>query len=449
MRLSADGKCKVFDETAAGFVRADGCVAIFMQKASHARRVYATVLNIRTNVDGAKENEITFPNGKMQYNLMRETYDEIGLNPADVTMLEANGMGTSVDDVQEVNSITDLFCTEERKTAFLIGSVKSNMGHSEAAAGLSAIVKVLLAMEAGAIPGNLHYTAPNPDLRGIIDGRIKVVDCNTPWTGGIIGLNSFGFGGTNAHIILKSNPKQKSTTSNDKIPRLTLVSGRTSESIDLLLDEIDKNKSDSEFLALINEIHRANIPLHYYRGYAVIDDAAVTVRTVNEVTDAKRPIWFIYTGAGAQWASMAKDLMPLELFWQAINRCADVLRPEGVDLIEILTKSEESTFDNALKSFVAIVSVQIGLTDVLTQLGISPTGIVGHSFGEISCGYADGCLTAEQTILLAYWHGRYVLDSQLKRGMMAAVGLSWEEAKVKIYIYLSFHFPKKGMNFLK
>lgn len=431
--LSAEGKCKAFDETGAGYVRSDGCVVILMQKASQARRVYSTVLNVRTNTDGNKEQGITFPDGKMQNRLIRETYNEIGLNPADVTYVEAHGTGTKVGDPQEVNSITDFFC-KDRKTPLLIGSVKSNMGHSEPASGVCSIAKVLLAMEAGVIPGNLHYTAPNPDLYGIVDGRVKVIDRNTPWNGGIIGLNSFGFGGANAHVIMKSNPKPKRTTPSDTIPRLALLSGRTSEAIDLLLDEIEKNKTDEEFLGMVNEVHSKNIPLHYYRGYAVVGEAETT-REVVEVVDDKRPIWYVYSGMGSQWASMAKDLMQLEVFRQSINRCADVLRPEGVDLIDILTKSDESTFDHILNSFVAIAAVQVGLTDVLTHLGISPDGIVGHSVGELGCAYADGCFTAEQTVLAAYWRGHSILNTDLKEGLMAAIGLSWEDTKVMFELH--------------
>lgn len=174
--LSDDGKCKAFDETGDGYVRSDGCVVIFMQKASQARRIYSTVLNIRTNTDGSKEQGITFPNGEMQKQLIREAYNEIGLNAADVPFIEADGTGTKVGDTQEVNAITDLFCSEPRDTPLLIGSVKSNMGHAEAASGLCAIVKVLLAMETGVIPANLHFSMPNPNLHGIIDGCIKVVD---------------------------------------------------------------------------------------------------------------------------------------------------------------------------------------------------------------------------------------------------------------------------------
>ena len=148
---------------------------------------------------------------------------------------------------------------------------------------------------------------------------------------------------------------------------------------------------------------------------------------------------------GSQWASMAKDLMHLEVFRNSINRCADALRPEGVDLVKILTESDESTFDHILNSFVSIAAVQVALTDVLTHLGIRPDGIVGHSVGELGCAYADGCFTPEQTVLAAYWRGRSILETELKKGMMAAIGLTWEDTKVN---WIFFYQTRKYVDFI-
>ncbi|XP_031636808.1 fatty acid synthase-like [Contarinia nasturtii] len=428
--LSTEGKCKAFDENGAGYVRSEGCVVIFVQLESQARRIYSTILNVRTNTDGFKEQGITFPDGSTQKQLIRETYNEIALNPHDVDYVEAHGTGTKVGDPQEVNAITDFFC-KNRKTPLLIGSVKSNMGHSEAVSGVCSIVKVILAMEAKVIPGNLHYKSPNPDLYGILDGRVKVVDRNTAWSGGIVGLNSFGFGGANAHVILKSNKKRKFITSMDMdiVPRLIVVSGRTTEAVDLLLDEIEKNKFDIEFINLINEIHSKNIPLHLCRGYTIVGDIP-TVRGVSELINDNHEIWYIYTGTGSQWASMAKDVMHLDVFRNSILQCADILRREGIDLMKILCKSDESTFDHIVNTFVSITAVQIALTDVLSHLGISPNGIIGHSIGELACAYADGCFTLEQTILAAYWRGRS-LETVMEKGRMASIGLTWEETKAR------------------
>ncbi|CAD7085952.1 unnamed protein product [Hermetia illucens] len=429
--LSPDGTCRAFDDSGAGYVRSDGCVSIFLQRAKDAKRIYSTILNVRTNTDGQKEQGITFPDGRMQNRLIRETYEEIGLNPAEVVYVEAHGTGTKVGDPQEVNSITDFFC-KDRKTPLLIGSVKSNMGHSEPASGVCSIAKVLIAMEEGVIPANLHYKNPNPDLYGLIEGKLKVVDKHTPWNGGIIGLNSFGFGGANAHVILKSNPKPKAVTPKEGPPKLVVLSGRTVDAVQDLLEDAEAHKDDEEYFALINEIHNTNIPHHYYRGYSVVTNKSTPLREVVECMDTKRPIWYIYSGMGSQWASMAKDLMGLEVFNKSIHRCAEVLRPEGVDLIDILTRSNEARFDNILNSFVSIAAMQVALTDLLTSLNISPDGILGHSVGELGCAYADGCFTPEQTVLAAYWRGKSIQDTDLAKGQMAAVGLSWEECKQQL-----------------
>lgn len=304
------------------------------------------------------------------------------------------------------------------------------MGHAEAAAGLCSIAKILLAMECGVLPGNLHYKIPNPELQGIVDGRIKVVDCNTPWTGGVVSLNSTGFGGANAHAILKSNPIDKISTSYETLPRLIIVSGRTREAVEMLLVEAENNRNDQEFLGFINGIYKTNIPFYYQRGYTVIEDMKA-ISDVVELTDSKRPIWYVYSGMGTQWG-MAKDLMKLDIFQNSINRCANALRSEGVDLMDILINFDKSTPDNLLSSILSIVAVQIAFTDLLSHLDIRPDGIIGHSLGEVCSAYADGCLTLEQTILAAYWRARSVLDSDLIPGSMAAINLTWEDAMVRL-----------------
>ncbi|KAH8325813.1 hypothetical protein KR067_008335, partial [Drosophila pandora] len=429
--LSQDGSCKAFDESGNGYVRSDGCVVLLLQRTSTARRVYASILNVRTNTDGFKEQGITYPIGKMQNRLIRETYEEIGLNPNEVVYVEAHGTGTKVGDPQEVNSITDFFC-KNRSNPLLIGSVKSNMGHSEPASGVCSVAKILIAMEEGVIPGNLHYNKPNPDLYGLLDGRLKVVDKNLPWNGGIIGLNSFGFGGANAHVILKSNPKPKALTPKDGAAKVVVASGRTFEAVEQLLESAANHADDDEYLQLINDIHSKTIPNHYFRGYGVVSSKGTHQREVLEYSDEKRPVWYIYSGMGSQWASMAKDLMKIEVFAKSIQRCADILKPEGVDLIDVLTRSTDKSFENILNSFISIAAMQVALTDLLSSLGITPDGIVGHSVGELGCAYADGCFTPEQTVLAAYWRGKSILDTQLAKGKMAAVGLSWEDAHQRV-----------------
>lgn len=134
---------------------------------------------------------------------------------------------------------------------------------------------------------------------------------------------------------------------------------------------------------------------------------------------------------GSQWGGMAKSMMQIEPFRNAIKRAAAVLKPRGVDLENVLCNSTEETFDNVLNSFVSIAAVQVALVDTLLSLDIKPDGIVGHSVGEIGCAYADNTITAEQAVLLAYSRGMAIMESKLVPGAMAAVGLSWEECKTK------------------
>ncbi|KAH8377960.1 hypothetical protein KR093_008108 [Drosophila rubida] len=434
--VSHDGACKTFDASANGYARADTCAVVFLQRAAHAKRVYASILNVRTNTDGFKEQGVTFPDGHMQEQLLRETYGEIGLSPDQVVYVEAHGSGTPVGDDQEANMLSNFFCRPSRATPLLIGSVKSNMGHAEPASGVSALAKMIIAMEEGIIPRNLHYRTPNPAVPALVEGRLKVVDRNLPWQGGIVGLNSFGFGGANAHVILKSHAKNKSAIAKPKSQTLKLVicSGRTKQAVQQLLDAAVKNRHDDEFLVLINDIHAQPIPLHPYRGFAVVGNSAAACKTeILPYDEEQRPIWFVYAGMGSQWASMAKDLMQLDLFRQSIEHCAEVLAPLDFDLIAVLTTSTESTFDNMLYSFVSIAAIQVALTDLLKALHIEPAGIIGHSAGELGAAYMDGCLTAEQTVLAAYWRGKSVLETPgLPQGKMAAVGLSWDEVRQQL-----------------
>lgn len=145
------------------------------------------------------------------------------------------------------------------------------MGHSEPASGLCSIAKVLIAMESGVIPSNLHFKKPNPDIPALNDGRLQVVNKNWPWNGGYVAVNSFGFGGANVHVLLKSNSKPKTPSLQDPIPRLIAVSGRTQEAVQNFLGKIEKLPRDDEFAGLLHKIHKQNIPGHTHRGYILKD----------------------------------------------------------------------------------------------------------------------------------------------------------------------------------
>lgn len=140
-----------------------------------------------------------------------------------------------------------------------------------------------------------------------------------------------------------------------------------------------------------------------------------------------RPVWFVFSGMGSQWAGMARTLLRLPVFADSVRRSAAALKPHGLDLLHVLSDAPDAAFDDVIASFVSIAAVQVAMVDVLRAVGVRPDGIVGHSVGEIGCAYADDTLTAEQAVLAAYWRGRSIVDAKLPPGAMAAVGLSWEE----------------------
>nr|XP_027196308.1 fatty acid synthase-like [Dermatophagoides pteronyssinus] len=438
--LSPEGKCQHLDNSANGYVRSESCSAIFLQRKMVAKRVYATVVHVRTNTDGNKPEGITYPSWHSQMTLMRETVEESGIDPAEVRYVEAHGTGTPVGDPVETKAIAQVFCPEHRKEPLLIGSVKTNLGHAEPASGLNSLAKVLLTFQNKMIPANLHFKSPNTNIPELIEGRIKPVTENTPFEDGIVAVNSFGFGGVNIHVLLKPNVKELDPINSSivtEIPRLILASGRTEDSVNHIFDFIEKNpdKVNAEFLALLNDVAMTeeNSGMNS-RGFMIADkhpDGETTFpKEINRVPE-KRPIWFVYSGMGSQWTSMAQGLMAIDIFRQSIEKSANILKKFDIDLMNILMSKDEKVLDTIVAPFISIAAVQIALTDLLRALKIEPDGIVGHSVGELGCGYADGTFTHEQMLLSAYWRGRCVEMVNLPKGLMAAVGLTWNEAKAR------------------
>ncbi|CAD6237321.1 GSCOCG00002249001-RA-CDS, partial [Cotesia congregata] len=420
--LSADGHCKSFSDEANGYVRSETVSVAFLQKAKNAKRIYATIVHGKTNCDGFKEQGITFPSSIMQGVLLKEFYEECKIAPSALNYLEAHGTGTAVGDPEELNAIDSVFCAGRVKP-LRIGSIKSNLGHAEPASGMCSIAKVLIANETGIIAPNLHYTGPRKGVKCLEEGRVQVITEPTPWEGGYAGVNSFGFGGANAHILLKSNPIEKVNggAPNDDLPRLVVVSGRTEEAVEVLLNDVsthivETRPLDAEYVRLLHDIHADSISEHLYRGYTIVRRRLTTanrIRDIKQHRGLERPIWYILFGMGSQWPSMGTAFLRFPIFAQAIRKCDAVLKPRGVDIYDILTNPNESTFENDVNSFVGIAAVQIGLVDLLTSLGIVPKRIIGHSVGELACAYANGYYTIEQTILTAHAYHRSARNNHL------------------------------------
>ncbi|XP_072763175.1 fatty acid synthase-like [Anoplolepis gracilipes] len=430
--LSADGYCKPYDEEGTGYMRSDAAVVVYLQKTRDARRIYATFVYGKTNCDGYKEEGITFPSFDKQKMLLEEFYQECDISPLELSYMEAHATGTLAGDPVELQAIDEALCAK-RDFPLLLGSIKSNIGHPEAVSGHCQIVKVLIAMETGIIAPTIHFKRPRKNMTAIIEGRVKIITEKTEYKGSYIGINSFGFGGANCHVLLKSNPKIKiNNKADDNLPRLVVTSGRTEEAVKIILDDVYSRPIDVEYISLLHHIYSDNIKGHPYRGYIIagskLSDNAIIKMESNVYT--KRPICFVFSGIGSQcFHNIGQALMKFPVFTKAIHKCDTVLRPHNIFVTDILINEDKHILDNIVNLLVGLTGLQIGIVDLLTSIGITPDIIMGHSIGELICGYADGCLTAEQTITMAYYVGLAFFKSKIIDGLMAEINLHFKSLK--------------------
>ncbi|KAL1458881.1 hypothetical protein MTO96_043396, partial [Rhipicephalus appendiculatus] len=436
--LAHDGKCKAFDADgeypAVPYNRAmassgsETVGAFFLQRTSDARRVYAKVINVKSSADGHKAEGITYPSGKVQADLLFNIYAESNVDPVEVAYVEAHGTGTKVGDVEELAAISAAFCQPGRRKPLMVGSVKSNMGHAESASGVASVAKVILAMETNMIAANLHFKKPNASIPCLHDGTVRVVNEHVRFPGGPVGINSSGFGGANVHAILEAGPGphvSSITREKPQLPRLVLFAGRTQQSLTATLDRVEADGSYPDpAYALLNQVGHPSVERFPWRGFAIVSvdqsDKEV-LKVVKQSPVGKRPLWFVFAGLGCQWNGMARQMMHFDVFARSIRKSHELLEPFDVHLMDVMT-GEISCNQTIVSALVSIAAIQVALVDLLHAVGLRPDGIIGHSIGEIGCAYADGCLTAEQTVLCAYWRGRCVEREILPKGAMAAVG---------------------------
>ncbi len=289
-------------------------------------------------------------------------------------------------------------------------------------------------------------SVPNPRIEGLVSGILKPIIQNTPFDGDLVALNCFGFGGVNVHLIVKSHDKKPAIDNYkivDQIPRLVQMCGRNQEILNHIFTSIVNNpkKLTRDYLSLINDISKTS-PFRLksalkgmgYRGFTIFDYSPQntlesTDVQIRKVPKSQKQIWFVFTGMGSQWPAMAESLMNIKVFENSIRASAKVLEDFEINLMSLLLEKNENVMRSPLCSFIAIAAIQIALVDLLNELDIRPDGVIGHSIGELVCAYADGCITAEETILIAYWRGKCLEDNNKTKGMMAAVGMSWDETQ--------------------
>ncbi|XP_028159425.1 fatty acid synthase-like [Ostrinia furnacalis] len=436
IKICMDGKTKSFDQNADGCAKSEAINVLFLQKEKDALRIYAEITHVKSeflSLGNQKDPRFGFyREPRIVRNFLNKFYDEAGIVPQAVEYVEGVGSATSEADKSELEAIGDVFC-KDRSDPLLVGSVMSNIGYAEAASGISAITKVLLGYHKGQIAANLHCSTPRNDIAALNDGRMQIVREHQLFGRGFTAVNSLSITGCNAHVLLHGHYKPKDLTKyQSSIPHLVTISGRQESAVQLILDDLKSRPIDPEELALLHNIHEISISGHLGRGFTILDtNEELKTYSISEKCEyfdaAKKPLWFVYSGMGSQWAGMGAQLMRIPIFSAAIQRCDQVLKPKGIDIVHIITSPDKTIFDNILHSFVGIAAVQIGLTDILRELGLVPDNIIGHSVGELGCAYADGCFTAEEMILSAYSRGLVSIQTPFIHGSMAAVGLGYQE----------------------
>ncbi|CAG5024484.1 unnamed protein product [Parnassius apollo] len=437
MTISMDGKTKSFDENGSGCAKTEAINVLFLQKAKDAKRIYADVVHVKCEyqqlMEGKTGPKFGFCRDPIKLSeFLTNFYKEAKVPPQAVEYVEAFGSALPEADKNELDSIDAVFCND-RKKQLLVGSVMSNIGYGEAASGISAVIKVLLGYHKGELAANLYCETPRRDVEALREGRMRIVTEHQPFNRTYTAVNGLSITGINSHTLLHGHYKPKDLSRyKSNIPHLVTISARQDSSVKKILDDLKSRPIDPEELALLHNIHQLKISAHMGRGFTILDTNAdqQTVSLCEKVDyfdNAKRPLWFVYSGMGSQWAGMGAQLMRIPIFAAAIERCRRVLEPKGVDIVHIITSPDKSTFDNILNSFVGIAAIQIGLTDILFELELVPDKIIGHSVGELGCAYADGCFTAEEMILAAYYRGLVSVQTPFIRGSMAAVGIGYQE----------------------
>lgn len=316
--------------------------------------------------------------------------------------------------------------------------MKSSIGHSEASAAISSIVKVLLAYRTGTISPNINITQCRQDIPPLAEGRLKICTECTPLPGPLVAVNTFGFGGANAHALLAQFSKAKANVVDYQIPYLVTWAGRTKESADGVLNKLSSMPLDVEFNALLHNIQHAENDANMHRCYglfsgkAISENAECLAQDYGVFDGNKRQIVWVFAGMGCQWVGMGAALMDLPIFRETIDRCQQIMKPYDIDVIATITSDDKETFNNGINSFVGIASIQIALVNILRHLDVPFDYCIGHSVGELGCAYADGCFTEKQMLLSAYARGVVSREVKVVEGAMAAVGLSYNNIKDKL-----------------
>ncbi|NKJ45339.1 beta-ketoacyl synthase, partial [Burkholderia sp. SG-MS1] len=457
--LSPRGRCRAFDASGDGYVRSEGGALVMLKTLERALAdgdtIHAVIAGSGVNSDGYSQGGISVPGAATQAALLRTVYDRAGVDPRSLAYVEAHGTGTAVGDPIEARALMEVASAGRPvDQPLLIGSVKTNVGHLETASGMAGLMKAILCLKHRAVPKTLHFETPNPAI-DFVGGRLRVVDRLTPLNNGVeplvIGVNSFGFGGTNAHIVLREAPSIAADTSSTALTQADsataplsplILSARAAAALPQLaaryLSALDKGASWNALAA--NAAHRRQwlkhraivAPSTLAEAHAALGALAAPTPDQTEAAlvqgdapgDDSR-LALVFSGNGSQWAGMGKLLLEqepvfraaldeLDAFWCADGSpsLVDVLR-EGVSA-ERLAATEHSQ--------PLLFAIQVGVVRVLEARGVGYDVCLGHSVGEVAAAWASGALTLAQAVHVIRIRSRAQASTR-GTGRMAAAGL--------------------------
>ncbi|MEU0792022.1 beta-ketoacyl synthase N-terminal-like domain-containing protein [Amycolatopsis sp. NPDC005961] len=443
--LAGDGRCKTFSAGADGIARAEGCGVVVLKRLADAEvdgdRVLAVIRSSAVNSDG-RSNGLAAPNPVAQQAMLRDAYRGAGLDPSTVDYVEAHGTGTLLGDPIEAGALGAVLGAGRSPGApLLVGSVKTNIAHAEAAAGIAGLIKVVLGLSRGELPPQLHFTAPNPHI-AFDDLRLKVVTEPTPWPSysgrATAGVSAFGFGGTNAHVVLeKAAPI--GTPSPGAGVRIGLLSARSrdrlAERATQLADWLDSAPGRSLADVTHTLFRRDNDERH--RAAFVAGDTAELATLLRAVDADPRPAGaatgtavpdegpvFVFSGHGSQWTGMGRGLLASSAVFAAqVDKLGDPFTEHSGRSLRTLLGSDRLTLP---ETQLAIFGTQVALAARWEALGVRPAAVVGHSLGSAAAAVVSGVLTADEAVHLVATRAR-LLGTLGAGGAMAAVPLSPSE----------------------
>ena len=468
LMLSPEGRCKAFDASANGFVRGEGAGMVLLKRLSRAIAdgdpIHGVIIGTALNQDG-HTNGISLPSSEAQARLVRDACADAGVAPSEIGFVEAHGTGTAVGDPIEAHALAAALCEDRSEEApLIIGSVKTNLGHLETAAGVAGLVKALLVLKHRRIPASLHFETPNPNI-DFVALKLRVPTALEPFPakGGarMVGINSFGFGGANAHVLLteapsRSQPEHLETHPNRAWP--LVLSARSEEALrssalrlSAWLDARSNANGNSPILPDLAYTLGARRNHHPFRITLAARSIGEVISELNGYAEGRKDskvrmafaprrthlprVAFVMSGQGPQWWGMGRDLFHHEpVFQETIERCDAMMRPWGsFSLMEELGRTEESSRMHRTEfAQPAIFAMQVALAKLWKSWGIQPAAIVGHSVGEVAAACVAGVLSLEEAAQVIVLRARFMDDCARNEGTMLAIGLDEDAARALI-----------------